>query len=143
MSRPASSSRRRFLGQSAGVALLLGVQASGAIAALADNGAQEPAAGDFVPNAFIRIGTDGRVTLVSKQPEIGQGIKTSLPMVLAEELEVDWKSVRVVQGDLNPIYGAQGAGGPTATPTNPSSSPVRAPVPSRILLVNTAGMQAR
>jgi isoquinoline 1-oxidoreductase beta subunit len=100
---PVSSSRRRFLGRSAGAgaALLLGVQASGAIAALADNGAAEspagaPAAGDFVPNAFIRIGTDGRVTLVSKQPEIGQGIKTSLPMVLAEELEVDWKLVRAV-----------------------------------------------
>jgi isoquinoline 1-oxidoreductase beta subunit len=120
MSRPASPARRRFLGRSAGagVALLLGVQADGAIAALSDNGQAGAAPGDFMPNAFIRIGTDGRVTLVSKQPEIGQGIKTSLPMVLAEELEVDWKSVRVVQGDLNPIYGSQGAGGSTSTPAN-------------------------
>jgi isoquinoline 1-oxidoreductase beta subunit len=115
---PTSNARRRFLRQSAagGASLLLGLHAGGAIAAAADTNA--PADGEFAPNAFIRIGQDGRVTLVSKQPEIGQGIKTSLPMVIAEELEVDWQDVRVVQADLNPIYGSQGAGGSTSTPTN-------------------------
>jgi len=111
-------SRRRFLRQGAagGVSLLLGLHAGGAIAAAAST--DSPANSDFAPNAFIRIGQDGRVTLISKQPEIGQGIKTSLPMIIAEELDVAWQDVRVVQGDLNPIYGPQGAGGSTSTPTN-------------------------
>lgn len=115
---PANTSRRAFLrAAGAGGALLIGMSAQGALAALGD---AAPAAGaDFVPNAFIRIARDGSVTLVSKQPEIGQGIKTALPMVIAEELDVAWDSVRVVQGDLDPqAYGSQGAGGSNSTPNN-------------------------
>jgi isoquinoline 1-oxidoreductase beta subunit len=115
MSAAASSARRTFLRQSG--ALLLAMH-GGVIARAGAATPQAPGTGAFVPNAFIRIGSDGRVTLVSKQPEIGQGIKTSLPMVLAEELEIDWADVRVVQGDLDPVYGPQGAGGSTSTPTN-------------------------
>lgn len=106
--------RRSFLRVSAlaGGGMALGLYVPGAA-----NAAGAAPVADFAPNAFIRIAPSGAVTLVAKNPEIGQGIKTMLPMLIAEELEVEWKDVRIEQADNDPArYGRQFAGGSTATP---------------------------
>ncbi len=112
--------RRSFLRVSAiaGGGLMLAAYIDPVEKALAQ-APQGPPPAVLTPNAFLRISPEGIVTITAKNPEIGQGIRTMLPMLIAEELDADWKDVRIEQGDVNfAKYGSQVAGGSTATPTN-------------------------
>lgn len=73
---------------------------------------------DFEPNVFLKIGSDGSIIIKAKNPEIGQGVKTSFPQIIAEELEVDWKQITVEQGHLDMRFDGQFAGGSTGIKDN-------------------------
>ncbi|HEU5042154.1 MAG TPA: molybdopterin cofactor-binding domain-containing protein, partial [Gemmatimonadales bacterium] len=115
---PIGMPRREFIRTGAGAAggLLLTVTLP-SVARRAVAEPAEPAAGAPL-TAFIEIAPDGAITIASKNPEIGQGVKTSLPLILAEELDAPWERVRVVQADLDPRFGDQFAGGSTAIAEN-------------------------
>ena len=113
-------SRRSFLRVSAlaGGGFLLAGHFDPLTVSIAAN-PQAPTPAPLSPNAFIRIAADGVITLMAKNPELGQGIRVMLPMLLAEELDADWKHVKIEQADVDfAKYGLQVAGGSTATPNN-------------------------
>ncbi len=108
MASETNQSRRNFfkLVASAGGGLMLGfnwADTSGAAPAIAGETALTEAAvaADIEFNSFLSINPQGIVTIFSPNPEVGQGIKTAFPLIVAEELDVDWKQVKVVQAPLD------------------------------------------
>jgi isoquinoline 1-oxidoreductase beta subunit len=109
-------SRRGFLKVAGGAAggLVLGLSLGVPGDAQAQSG---PPPRPFAPGAFVRVAPDGKITLISKNPEIGQGIKTGFGVMLAEELDAKWSDVTIQQAEVNAaVYGAQIAGGSMSTP---------------------------
>ena len=97
-------SRREFLATAAAAgSFILAFRVGGVSAA-------DPAGTDFTPNAFIRIGRDNVVTIIVNKAEMGQGINTALPMLIAEELEVDLRRVKVEAAPVDAAYAHPQAG---------------------------------
>lgn len=135
MSARASVSRRDFLATSAaaGAALLVGVRFERKAGAQAPAKRAEP--GPF--DAWIRIGTDGAITLIVAKSEMGQGVFTSLPMILAEELDVDFAAIAIEQAPTDAGRYNHGTGGSASVRT--SFEPLRrAGATARAMLVATA-----
>ncbi len=93
--------------------------------------------GVFKPGPFIQINTSGEVTIYMAKTEMGQGVYTALPMIVAEELEVDWEKINIVQADAGFDYGSQTTGGSTSI--RQSYDPLRkAGATARVMLVTAA-----
>jgi len=97
-------SRREFVGVgiAAGAGLVIGFY-------LPHKGGVEKES--FSPNAYLRITPDNKVTIVVARSEMGQGVRTALPMILAEELEADWKQIEMEQAGASTLFGDQTTGG--------------------------------
>ncbi len=117
---PLAMGRRTFfkVAGAGGAGLILGFHLpDDAFAASETPQTSAEASKDQSINAFVRIAPDNKITVYSKAPEIGQGIKTAFGLIIAEELDADWNHVVVEQADYNPkVYGYQGAGGSTSIP---------------------------
>jgi len=129
-----SLSRRAFLGTSAaaGAGLVIGF-------CLPSRG-QGQIEGTFSPNAYLRIAPDGKVTIVVARTEMGQGVWTSLPMILAEELEADWKQITIEQAGASTLFGDQTTGGSASVRT--TWGPMRkAGAQAREMLISAAAQE--
>ena len=105
-------SRRQFLERSAaaGAGLAIGFY-------LPASGQAEEGEARLAPNAYLSIAPDGKITIVVARSEMGQGVRTALPMILAEELEADWKQVQIEQAGASTLFGDQTTGGSASVRT--------------------------
>jgi isoquinoline 1-oxidoreductase beta subunit len=134
------ATRRQFLQGSAASTLVVGF-------ALPQSGRAAVGPAAFSPNAFLRITQDNRITVVCGSSEMGQGVLTSIPMLVAEELDADWRQVGVEQAPVsaaynNPMFGMQATGGSTTVRAH--WEPMRkAGAAAREMLVAAAAAQWR
>ncbi len=127
-------SRREFIaaGTAAGAGLVIGFYLPHASKNAAGNA--------FSPNAYLRITPDNKVTIVVARSEMGQGVRTSLPMILAEELEADWKQIQIEQAGASTLFGDQTTGGSASVRT--TWDPMRkAGAAAREMLVSAAALK--
>src|SRR6266851_4543739 len=93
----------------------------------------------FSPNAYLRITADNKITIVVARSEMGQGVRTALPMILAEELEADWKQIEIEQAGASTLYGDQTTGGSASVRT--TWDPMRkAGAAAREMLITAAAL---
>src|SRR5262249_2187013 len=96
--------------------------------------------GGFAPNAYLTITPEGKIMVTVARSEMGQGVRTSLPMILAEELEADWKQIEINQAGASTLYGDQSTGGSASVRT--SWDPLRkAGAAAREMLISAAAME--
>ncbi len=94
----------------------------------------------FAPNAYLKITPDGKVTIVVARSEMGQGVRTALPMILAEELEADWKQITIEQAGASTLFGDQSTGGSASVRT--TWDPMRkAGAAAREMLISAAALE--
>jgi len=125
-------SRREFVaaGVAAGAGLVIGFYLPH------KSGSQQES---FSPNAYLRITPDNKVTIVVARSEMGQGVRTALPMILAEELEADWKQIEIEQAGASTLYGDQTTGGSASIRT--TWDPMRkAGASAREMLISAAAL---
>jgi isoquinoline 1-oxidoreductase beta subunit len=126
-------SRRDFIvaGAAAGAGLVIGVYLP--------HGRKHQAGDAFSPNAYLKITPDNKVTVVVARSEMGQGVHTSLPMILAEELEADWKQIQIEQAGASTLFGDQTTGGSASVRT--TWDPMRrAGAAAREMLISAAAL---
>ncbi len=125
-------SRREFVsaGVAAGAGLVIGFYLPHGSASQKDV---------FSPNAYLRITPGNKVTIVVARSEMGQGVRTALPMILAEELEADWKQIEIEQAGASTLYGDQTTGGSASIRT--TWDPMRkAGASAREMLISAAAL---